>query len=182
MYRYLAIVLLGFSGSGKDTIAYCFPPFRNYKFKQPACNILSSIYGVDYRLFNDRVARKEARPSALPFTNEEVPYTFDDIIKASVSLKPLLTNELYRESLEQYIGQHIIFTDVRYDQELRLIEELFGTHEDYEVKYIAVFNPLNPNPGKNDENVARYIIEKQPDCVVYTDIIHLYRQVCKLIA
>lgn len=134
--EYNAIVLLGASGVGKDTIAKevikLVASYRVVKFAQPIKNLVAAAVGVDPSVCEDRAQR------CLPivFLGGEVKSILELLMD---SYRELQGSEIHQQMVEEVIahaGALPIFTDVRNDNEAEAILKTYPW-----IKAYWVFRP-----------------------------------------
>lgn len=122
------LVLLGYSGAGKDTIASALSSLypgltANVKFSELTKRIIANLYGVEYEKLNDKDWRSTA-PLSIDSTLTRV--TPLDLLTALFKGSP--GTQLHQENIEfalSRIPQHTlpIFTDVRRTHEFHCITQ-----------------------------------------------------------
>jgi len=139
-----ALVLLGVSGSGKDTIASQFPSSTNIKFAALTKEIVARVWGVDADKLEDKEWRNE---SSLLIGGKQISLSPFDLLSALYHGAPY--TKLSKANIELAIekakaSSFPIFTDVRRVLELEAVVQHF-------FPYVVLLRRPFTFPSPNDK-------------------------------
>jgi hypothetical protein len=159
-----ALVLLGFSGAGKDTIASHFPSSSNIKFSALTKLLVARAFGVEEEKLEDKEWRNT---SSLFISGEQISLSAFDLLSALYHGAP--STRLAQANIEWAMKQakaspFPIFTDVRRVLEMKAVVEAF-------TPLVVFLSRQGVKPAANDKDI-RKVFEwccKQPIVAVTLD-------------
>ena len=128
----MIIGVAGYKGSGKDTIANVLQTsfgFEKMSFAQPIKDIVHSTFGIDKAILSGDGGEREFREEVLPGWFYLSPR--DMMQKIGMAFRDELHKDIWVKVLEskiKSIKQNIVIPDVRFKNELELINK-YGTLE-----------------------------------------------------
>jgi hypothetical protein len=143
-----ALVLLGFSGAGKDTIASHFPNSSNIKFSALTKNLAARVFGVEA----DKMEDKEWRNTcSLSLNGEQISLSAFDLLSALYHGAP--STRLAQANIEWAMKQakastFPIFTDVRRVLEMKAVVEAF-------TPLVVLLSRPGATPTANDKEIMK---------------------------
>ena len=154
MSRKIVVAISGWKGSGKDTVANIVMTklaqnniknlsFSKYSFAMPIKEVAHSVFGV----YENTKTKEDLIPEMKEFFNKKISYR-KLIIKIGEGMKTLFGSNIWINSINKSMHDEmsslpensdhlVIFSDVRYADEIKYLEKL--KEEGFEVYYICIF-------------------------------------------
>jgi hypothetical protein len=143
-----ALVLLGVSGAGKDTIASHFPNSSNIKFSALTKILVARAFGVEEEKLEDKEWRNT---SSLSINGEQIFLSAFDLLSALYHGAP--STRLAQANIEWAMKQakastFPIFTDVRRVLEMKAVVEAF-------TPLVILLSRPGATPTTNDKDIMK---------------------------